>query len=102
MDWEELDKVELSAFWIEGTAPERFAVERKHSGILRGHWEFEHVAKNEWRCTRAGAHYLREQVVPQNPDTRETDESRIPDDIVLKAKEFLLGELKLTPKRRNL
>jgi hypothetical protein len=97
MAWPELDKIELTAGWIAGT--ERFAVQREHKGIRRGRWEFEHIGKNEWQCTRGGSHYLREQGPTRELNPRDTDESRIPNDIQLKAKEFLSEEVKLKPKK---
>jgi len=99
LPWPELDRVELSAAWIEGTDPIRFAVERRHDGVLRGRWEFQYIEKNEWECTRAGAEYLRdERARPPKPNPRETDDSRIPSDIALKAREFLTAETKLKPR----
>lgn len=95
MPWPELDKIQLTAKWIGET--KRFAVQREHNGILRGHWEFEHTGRNEWQCTRGGSHYLREQRATRDPGSRGTDESCIPDDIQLKAKQFLLEEVKLKP-----
>lgn len=100
MPWPELDKIELTAHWLKGTKPLRFAVQRKLNGIVRGHWEFEYKEKNEWDCTRAGPQYLREpsRTRTPEPDPRETDVSRIPNDIELKAKEFLSGGIKLNPR----
>jgi hypothetical protein len=44
--------------------------------------------------------YLREEpVFPHEPDPRESDPTRIPDDIALKAREFLTAELKLKPRK---
>ena len=43
MRWPESDRIELSATWLEGSEPLRFCVQRKHDGVLRGHWEFEYT-----------------------------------------------------------
>ena len=100
LPWPELDKIDLAAFWIDKTEPVRFAVERRHDGIRRGRWEFLYSKRNEWECTRGGPQYLREERVFQpKPDPRETDESRIPNDIELKAREFLAAELELKPRK---
>ena len=100
MPWPEIDKIELRAAWISGMEPIRFAVERFHANIKRGRWEFEHAQMNEWRCTREGAVYLRDErlrSVGRKPDPRETDSSRIPEDVCRKAIEFLSEQLRLLP-----
>jgi hypothetical protein len=96
LPWPEIDKIELSAGWIRNG--QQFFVQRKHDGIIRGHWEFEHAEKNQWKCIRAGAHYLRDRLTPAHPDPRDVDDSRVPADIELKAKEFLAAEVKIAPR----
>jgi hypothetical protein len=100
LTWPEVDKITLVAGWIEKTDPLRFFVNRLHEGILRGRWEFVYANRNEWECTCEGPMYLREEpVFPHEPDPRESDPTRIPDDIALKAREFLTAELKLKPRK---
>jgi hypothetical protein len=98
-DLTELDKIELIAFWIKGTEPTRFAVERLHGGNLRSYWEFEYIGENRWECTRGTPIYLREQpITAADSNARRSDTSRIPADIKLKAREFLAQTLKIKPK----
>ena len=102
LPWPEIDKIQLKAYWIEGTEPIRFAVDRMHDGIRRGRWEFQRAERNEWQCTRAELMYLREEpVFPRKPDPRQTDDSVIPEDICLKARDFLAAEMRLLTRLRS-
>lgn len=92
--WPELDKVKLSAWWIGKTS--RFCVERRHEGNVRGQWVFKRGRmRNEWRCTSGGPFYLREHRSFENP--RATDPAIIPDDVQLKARQFLSEQVALKP-----
>jgi hypothetical protein len=101
MVWPEIDNLELTAHWIDKSNPMRFAVQRVHKGIRRGYWEFEYAGKMGWGCVRAGACYLREPSRFSQSRLREVDDYRIPNDVQLKAKEFLTSELTLIAKRKR-
>jgi hypothetical protein len=93
--WPELDKIELTAAWVDA---DRFRVKRRHGDVDRGAWEFERKGRNDWECVQGGPLYLRGRWRTPNPDPRKTDESRIPHDVQLKAKQFLSDETKVRPK----
>jgi hypothetical protein len=91
--WPEVDKIRRSADWCKKTS--EFFVRRIHDNVLRGEWVFRRGTRNEWRCVRGGPLYMREHRSFENP--RATDPSTIPDDIQLKATEFLCRELEFKP-----
>jgi hypothetical protein len=100
-DLKQLDRIKLTAAWLKGTDPLRFTIRRFHRGTGRSYWEFEYIGNNQWECVRGGPWNLREQPVTADYKTRMSDTSRIPDDIQLKAREFLAQTLKIKPKPRR-
>jgi hypothetical protein len=100
-DFKQLDRIKLTAGWLKGADPLRFAIRRHHLGTLRANWEFEYIGNNQWECVRGGAVNLREPPVTADFKTRMSDTSRIPDDIQLKAREFLARTLKIKPQPRR-
>jgi hypothetical protein len=100
-DLKQLDRIRLTATWLKGTDTPIFAVRRFHQGTPRSNWEFEYIGNNQWECYRGGPWNLREQRVTADFKTRTSDTSRIPDDIQLKAREFLARTLKIKPKPKR-
>ncbi len=95
LPWPELDKIELTAEWFDD---DRFRVHRRHKGVIRGEWWFMRTRENEWQLIAGRAGYKRDRYFIPNPDPRKTNESRIPHDVELKAKQFLADETRLKPK----
>jgi hypothetical protein len=96
LPWPKLDRIQLRAGWIEKSPS--FFVERVYDGIPRGRWEFKYNRRNEWRCTKAVACYLRDHSTFEWRDPRDLEETSIPEDVQLKAMQFLSQEIEITPK----
>jgi hypothetical protein len=101
-DFTQLDDIELTAAWLDKREVPTIAVKRFHHGQLRAHWEFEYVGKNKWECIRGTVAHMREE--PCGVDlskTRTSDTSKIPHDIELKLREFILRTLRIKPMRKQ-
>src|ERR1017187_786238 len=84
MDWNEIDKLTLTADWIDG---HNFVVRRYHGDVLRGSWKFSYTERNEWRCIEAIHHKYRGglETITGNP---------IPQDVERYSRWFLLAKIK--------
>jgi hypothetical protein len=84
----DLNRITLQAKWLpEG----RFQVTRLLKGEYRGRWVFQHAGNNIWKCTLANSVYIRQR--DADPwDTCWAKNARVPDDIKLKARDFLMQQ----------